>query len=298
MLPQCHSWPRAPKASVLGELSWAQAVPPPANINHCTAIPTCCFSTEAKVLGLVVFFPVLINIANQCKKNLPDLICQNTYGYRVKYVFLHFILDAESVLGETWGAVSLRILTQKMSSPFCSLWNWLRTAFPQKPRFLPYSRSLNPWTVWKLLLITHHISSLYLDTGRNWKRWNQGSFLLFSLFLSYLPKDKFCLVGLRGSTALSMQEKEGTKSTLIKYKQWVTNGAGVRNLNKLNKHWTTDHFINTIALPYCFSNHFFPFWFILCDRSLKTLVLTTTPFQKAFKMCFLLIIIGKSRLFS
>lgn len=99
----------------------------------------------------VVFFPVLINIANQRRKNLPDLICQNTYGYRVKYVFLHFILDAKSVLGETWRAVSLRILTQKMSSPFCSLWNWLRTAFPQKPRFLPHPRSLNPCTVWKLV---------------------------------------------------------------------------------------------------------------------------------------------------
>lgn len=81
-----------------GGVHWAQAVPPPANINHCTAIPTCCFSTGAKVLELV-FFPVLINIANQCKKNLPDLICQNTYGYRVKYVFLHFILDAKTVLG-------------------------------------------------------------------------------------------------------------------------------------------------------------------------------------------------------
>lgn len=115
-----------------------------------TGIPTCCFSTEAKVLGLF-FFPVLINIANQRRKNLPDLICQNTYGYHVKYVFLHFILDAKSVLGETWRAVSLRILTQKMSSPFCSLWNWLRTAFPQQPRFLPHPRSLNPCTVWKLV---------------------------------------------------------------------------------------------------------------------------------------------------
>lgn len=46
-----------------------------------------------------VFF-VLINIANQRRKNLPDLICQNTYGYRVKSVLLRFILDAKKCAGE------------------------------------------------------------------------------------------------------------------------------------------------------------------------------------------------------
>lgn len=197
-------------------------------------------------------------------------------------------IRCKSVLEETWRAVSLRILTQKMSSPFCSLWNWLRTAFPQKPRFLPCSSSLNPCTVGS--------HTIYLDTEGNWKRLNQRLFLLFSPFLSYLPKDKFCPVSLRGSTALPMQEKEGTKSTLIKYNQWVTNSAAVRNPNRLNKHCTTDHLINT--LPYCFSNLVFPFDLYYVIEALKTLVLTTTPLQYAFKMCFILIIIGKSRLFS
>lgn len=204
----------------------------------------------------VVFFPVLINIANQCKKNLPDLICQNTYGYRVKYVFLHFILDAKSVLGETWRAVSLRILTQKMSSPFCSLWNWLRTAFPQKPRLLLYS---NLYSLEAGLARTPYMQLLsrYKDKLQKMK-----PKILF-IVLPSLPKDKFCLLSLRGSTALAVQEKEGTKSTLIKYNQWVTNCAAVRNSKRLNKLCTRDHFVNTIALPYCFSSLFFLLIFVI-----------------------------------
>lgn len=163
----------------------------------------------------------------------------------------------KSVLEETWRAASLRILTQKMSSPFCSLWNWGRAAFPQKPRFLPYPKP-------KSLNCLDPTASIQIQ-GKLEQMKPKIIFIVLP-FLSYLPKDKFCLVSLRGSTALSMQGKEGAKSTLIKSKQWAMNCAAVRNPNRLNKHWTTDHFINT--LPYCFSKLFFPFWFILCDRSL------------------------------
>jgi len=69
-------------------------------IAHRSGIPTCWFISAVKVLVWLFFF-FLINIANQHRKNLPDLICQNTYGYRVKSVFHHSILDAKSVPGET-----------------------------------------------------------------------------------------------------------------------------------------------------------------------------------------------------
>lgn len=61
----------------------------------------------------------------------------------------------------------------------------------------------------------------------------------------------------QGKYSIINAVKEGTKSTLITYNQRVTNCAAVRNSNVLNKHCTTDHFINTIALLYCFANLFF-----------------------------------------
>lgn len=166
-IPQCHIL--LPQR--LQGLSWTLPCAPggSSSHHHCNSH----LLLQHRSQSSEVFSPVLINIANQCKKNLPDLICQNTYGHRVKCVFLHFMVDAKVCWRRPEEQLAWEFWHKRWAhhSVLCEIGEE-QHFHKSQDSFL--TQSPNPWTVWIPQPLSRYRG--------NWNRWNQRLFLLFSLF--------------------------------------------------------------------------------------------------------------------